>query len=145
MTLLMVLSDSLLESRQLLDYINAMADVEARIVLLRVSPSGREATLETSHRVLEQARHALSGGRGEVGTAVTGAEAPPHKQLTEAWIARAKAGGHLNRAGLVEDVVRFLLERTFYYVVEQPRLLLGLQSALLERLDTLRGENALST
>jgi nucleotide-binding universal stress UspA family protein len=60
MTLLMVLSDTLLESRQLLDYINAMADVEARIVLLRVSPSGREASLETSHRVLEQARHALS-------------------------------------------------------------------------------------
>ena len=60
MTLLMVLSDSLVESRQLLDYLNAMADIDARVVLLRVSPSGREASLETSHRVLEQARHALS-------------------------------------------------------------------------------------
>ncbi len=59
MTLLMVLSDTLVESRQLLDYLNAMADVEARVVLLRVSPSGREVSLEISHRVLDQARHAL--------------------------------------------------------------------------------------
>jgi nucleotide-binding universal stress UspA family protein len=59
MTLLMVLSDTLVESRQLLDYLNAMADTEARVVLLRVSPSGREASLEMSNRVLEQARHTL--------------------------------------------------------------------------------------
>ena len=59
MTLLMVLSDTLVESRQLLDYVNAMADMEVRVVLLRVSPSGREASLEISHRVLEQARHTL--------------------------------------------------------------------------------------
>jgi hypothetical protein len=59
MTLLMVLSDTLVESRQLLDYLNAMADVDARIVLLRVSPSGRQAGLEMSHRVLDQARHTL--------------------------------------------------------------------------------------
>jgi hypothetical protein len=59
MTLLMVLSDTLVESRQLLDYVNAMADLEARVVLLRVSPSGREASLEMSNRVLEQARHTL--------------------------------------------------------------------------------------
>jgi nucleotide-binding universal stress UspA family protein len=59
MTLLLVLGDSLTESRQLLDYLNSSADVDARIVLLRVSPSGRSANLEMSHRVLDQARHAL--------------------------------------------------------------------------------------
>jgi hypothetical protein len=59
MTLLMELSDTLVESRQLLDYLNAMADFQVRVVLLRVSPSGREASLSMSHRVLEQARHAL--------------------------------------------------------------------------------------
>src|SRR5690349_9600822 len=59
MTLLMVLSDTLVESRQLLDYVNAMADFQMRVVLLRVSPSGREASLEMSHRVIDQARHAL--------------------------------------------------------------------------------------
>ncbi len=70
MTLLMVLSDSLVESRQLLDYVNAMADFEVRVVLLRVSPSGREASLEISHRVLDQARHALhtAGGEREIST-----------------------------------------------------------------------------
>ena len=59
MTLLMVLSDTLVESRQLLDYVNAMGDFPMRVVMLRVSPSGREASLEISHRVLDQARHAL--------------------------------------------------------------------------------------
>jgi len=59
MTLLMVLSDTLGEARQLLDYINAMADSQVRVVLLRVSPSGREASLEMSHRVMDQARQAL--------------------------------------------------------------------------------------
>ena len=59
MTLLMVLSDTLVESRQLVDYVNAMGDFPMRVVLLRVSPSGREASLSMSHRVLEQARHAL--------------------------------------------------------------------------------------
>src|ERR1700737_4028108 len=65
MTLLMVLSDTLVESRQLLDYVNAMVDLQIRVVLLRVSPSGREASLEMSHRVLDQARHALSAACGE--------------------------------------------------------------------------------
>jgi nucleotide-binding universal stress UspA family protein len=59
MTLLMVLSDTLVETRQLLDYVNAMADFQVRVVLLRVSPSGRVASLSMSHRVLEQAKHAL--------------------------------------------------------------------------------------
>jgi nucleotide-binding universal stress UspA family protein len=65
MTLLMVLSDTLVETRQLLDYVNAMADFKVRVVLLRVSPSGREASLSMSHRVLEQARHALQTNVGE--------------------------------------------------------------------------------
>jgi nucleotide-binding universal stress UspA family protein len=70
MTLLMVLSDTLVETRQLLDYVNAMADFQVRVVLLRVSPSGREASLSMSHRVLEQARHALqtSGGERQIST-----------------------------------------------------------------------------
>jgi nucleotide-binding universal stress UspA family protein len=59
MTLLMVLSDTLVESRQLLDYVNAMADFQVRVVLLRVSPSGSVAGLEMSRRVLDQARQAL--------------------------------------------------------------------------------------
>lgn len=59
MTLLMVLSDTLVESRQLLDYVNAMADFQVRVVLLRVSPSGRQVSVEMSHRVLEQASQAL--------------------------------------------------------------------------------------
>jgi nucleotide-binding universal stress UspA family protein len=59
MTLLMVLSDTLVESRQLLDYVNAMADFQVRVVLLRVSPSGSVASLEMSRRVLDQARQAL--------------------------------------------------------------------------------------
>lgn len=59
MTLLLVLGDSLTESRQLLEYLNTSADFDAHIVLLRVSPSGRSANLEMSHRVLDQARHAL--------------------------------------------------------------------------------------
>jgi hypothetical protein len=70
MTLLMVLSDTLVESRQLLDYVNAMADFQERVVLLRVSPSGSVASLETSRRVLDQARQALrfAGGEREIAT-----------------------------------------------------------------------------
>ncbi len=70
MTLLMVLSDTLVETRQLLDYVNAMADVPVRVVLLRVSPSGREASLEMSHRVLDQGRQALhvAGAEREIAT-----------------------------------------------------------------------------
>ena len=70
MTLLMVLSDTLGEARQLLDYINAMADSQVRVVLLRVSPSGREASLEMSHRVMDQARQALrlAGVEREIAT-----------------------------------------------------------------------------
>jgi nucleotide-binding universal stress UspA family protein len=59
MTLLMVLSDTLVESRQLLDYVNTIADFQVRVVLLRVSPSGSVASLEMSRRVLEQARQGL--------------------------------------------------------------------------------------
>lgn len=59
MTLLMVLSDSLDESRPLLEYVSAIADPEVRILLLRVSPSGRAASLQMSQRVLDQARHML--------------------------------------------------------------------------------------
>jgi hypothetical protein len=68
MTLLMVLSESLVESRPLLEYVSAIADVDARIVLLRVSPSGREADLVISQRVLDQARHMLdfSGTKREI-------------------------------------------------------------------------------
>jgi nucleotide-binding universal stress UspA family protein len=65
MTLLMVLSDTLVESRQLLDYVNAMADFQVRVVLLRVSPSGSVASLEVSRRVLDQARQALRVGGAE--------------------------------------------------------------------------------
>jgi nucleotide-binding universal stress UspA family protein len=65
MTLLMVLSETLVESRQLLDYVAAMSDVEVKVVLLRVSPSGREADLVMSQRVLDQARHTLSVSGGE--------------------------------------------------------------------------------
>jgi hypothetical protein len=65
MTLLLVLGDTLTESRQLLEYLNTSADVDARIVLLCVSPSGRSANLEMSHRVLDQARHALQLSDGE--------------------------------------------------------------------------------
>lgn len=70
MTLLMVLSDTLVESRQLLDYVNAMADFQVRVVLLRVSPSGRQVSVEISHRVLEQARQALriAGAQREIKT-----------------------------------------------------------------------------
>ncbi len=70
MTLLMVLSDTLVESRQLLDYVNAMADFQVHVVLLSVPPSGREASLEISHRVLEQARQALqiTGAEREITT-----------------------------------------------------------------------------
>src|SRR5262249_39241362 len=86
--------------------------------------------------VLVQARQALSGAR-EAAPQIRGAETPPHKQLAEAWIARAKDGGWFNRAGLAKDVVRFLLERMFYHVVEQPRLLWGPKPSVIDYRSTI--------
>lgn len=68
-------------------------------------------------------------------TLATGAQPgrPPARQhLAEIWLVRARQGGHLLRASLIEDVARFLLETLFLHVIEQPRLLSALKPLLVD-------------
>ena len=55
-----------------------------------------------------------------------------HTELAAAWFMRATAAGSLPRAGLVDDLVTFLLERMFRLVAGDPHFLAGLGPALLE-------------
>ena len=52
------------------------------------------------------------------------------EQVADAWISRAAAGKFLEKAGLVDDVCRFLMEMLCHYVIEQPRFLSSLKPAL---------------
>lgn len=74
---------------------------------------------------VETARNALAAG-GQSG------RPPARQQLAEIWLARARPGGHLLRAGLIEDIARFLLETLFHHVIEQPRLLTAVKPMLAE-------------
>ncbi len=53
------------------------------------------------------------------------------EQIALAWVKRAKAGGYLHSAKLIEEVTRFLLEHLFWRVIEQPGLLVPLKAALI--------------
>lgn len=86
--------------------------------LVRLTPDDLLPAVET-------ARNALATG-GQSG------RPPARQQLAEIWLARARPGGHLLRAGLIEDVARFLLETLFHHVIEQPRLLTTLKPLLAD-------------
>jgi tetratricopeptide (TPR) repeat protein len=55
---------------------------------------------------------------------------PPRQRLVESWLAHAQSAGLLRRAGLNEDVSRFLIELLFLHLIEQPRLIESLRPAL---------------
>ncbi|MGE0630554.1 MAG: hypothetical protein AB7O43_22415, partial [Hyphomicrobiaceae bacterium] len=75
---------------------------------------------------LEAAKRALSG------EAANGQSITASRQIADSWITRAKAGGRLQQAGLVEDAARFLIELLFQYIVDQPRFLSGLRNELAD-------------
>jgi len=54
----------------------------------------------------------------------------PRGRLVDGWMAHAQSAGAIRRAGLNEDVSRFLLELLFLHLIEQPRLLESLRPAL---------------
>ena len=56
----------------------------------------------------------------------------PQAELAAAWMVRATAAGVLPRAGLVDDLIQFLLERMFKLIAGDPHLLVGLAPTLLE-------------
>ena len=82
-------------------------------------------------------RGACSGVGGAVEPGASGAgrfrqacgrsqqERPPQMELAAAWLMRATRPVCFQRAGLVDDLVRFLLERMFKLVAGDPHLLAG--------------------
>lgn len=68
-----------------------------------------------------------------------GASEPAHVAIRHDIVARARAGGHFERAALIEDLVAFLLDNLLAHLVAHERLLLTLQPALAAYKATLGG------